>query len=451
MARYQFKVDGRPEMAETKAIIQFVRDHFRYIQADTEYELEIEPDDFIQEPEVLTEDKDLYETKEIVFLVHRLRIKGEIEGKRDMGVEGSPVFKITQIQAIDFLGVPPATEPEAFTTELIYEIPSLLAKHLKYDGFIPPSAVQTEAHERTKSIWSLIWNSLKTFVGALISQFGEELKTPDLKSQGHKLPPKVAPSLSVPPAPAILLSRQRVTMKFEERAINTHYWYEDYDINAILKTRLQDAAEANASLAKQLQENRVHLLSATTSTAINMEGREIPELVVMVGSALKEYLGRPGTLLVPYNQGGNHWVGLMLPFNAQGKISSVNYINSLGSEDPNIEPEELKKIHGFLREHSIEMCPKNNLQLLKQADASTCGAYTIENLLLAVQAKTLEPLSNRTVRRLHLESLEKHNPAYFHNKLKPNGEEVLGFYERQRQNKPTIQEEYQKTPPRPGK
>ena len=64
--------------------------------------------------------------------------------------------------------------------------------------------------------------------------------------------------------------------------------------------------------------------------------------------------------------------------------------------------------------------------ILKQNDGTSCGAYTVENLLLAANFPMASVSNAEEIRHLHLECLQIHNHSFYQL-----------FELRQRENRPT--------------
>jgi hypothetical protein len=237
--------------------------------------------------------------------------------------------------------------------------------------------------------------------------------------------------------------KSHTTLSTVELKSKADYLYEENDINAILKARFnEEAKKAKAYLA--LHRSTIHLVSATANAKLS-DGK--PEWLHMVKGQLQQHIGRAGTLLIPYNQGGGHWVGLILAFDKNAKITTLQYMNSMSSDN------EMHKIHAELQSEKLLSSEFNkgincvNLAYLKQDDGTTCGAYTIENLMLAAQnLHTPSPLSSAQVRALHLNCLKQYDPQYYHNSKDSKGTVRMGFYERQLYNISTILSTKQPSP-----
>lgn len=431
MAVYQFNFDRKkqPDTLGLRAF-QFVQNAFTYrgndlaiLQGDYTSTVRTKKAMFPRSHE-----ETMIQTVEIEYLINRVRIRGEIQGKQGMGLEGRPVLKIIQKQEMDMLGVPPS-QPRVLKTEWVCEVNKKVDSDLRYTKRTQDAPLEPVMLEATKSSR---WNRFKTWFKSSSAPIVETVAIVPV-SIPTSVPPQTPPpppttfATPSPPPPVILFSRvEGATVKPQiptAYKVNVDYLYEDNDINAIFAARLQDKALPN-----------VYRVSATTSDVM-ASGK--PEFVGAIEAELLRQKGKEGILLVPYNQGGDHWVGLMLPFDKNGKIQEMNYINSLNSAH------ELNKIAMHLENAGClaSECPCNNLNLLKQNDFSTCGAYTIENLLYAARGVTTlsqiiigEQLNNEQIRSLHLQSLQTHNPKFYASEQQPNG----GFYERQRLNKPTV-------------
>lgn len=192
--------------------------------------------------------------------------------------------------------------------------------------------------------------------------------------------------------------------KTEDLQVNTKYQYEDSDINAILEARI-----------KQLgKEQNFYCLAAVSNISVpnQVEGQ--------LTTALKSYnaanLNATKKLLVPFNLGNNHWVGIVLDVK-DGRLQAVKCIDSLngaGTINETIK-QEIAVVYPEIRSLTIQ-----NLSLLTQTDGTTCGAYTIENLLLAAQNQDKSSLNlttdldeNQAIRKMHLQTLQKTRKDYF--------------------------------------
>lgn len=206
------------------------------------------------------------------------------------------------------------------------------------------------------------------------------------------------------PAPLVMHYKQKIT-NAKRTSINIVYQYEDNDIQAILSARLKQFWVQNFPFTKP-----VEVLAAVDNImGMQLESRLTQELRIHQSARI---------CLIPCNLGNAHWVGILLEFNAAGQVSRAEYIDSLKSKT--IIPETFKK-------QLQQVYPNAHFkirELLRQDDYSSCGAYTIENLLVA--ALGIPSPKPDTIRGLHLEALEQNNSVFY-----------AAFNERQRNNRPT--------------
>jgi serine/threonine protein kinase len=188
--------------------------------------------------------------------------------------------------------------------------------------------------------------------------------------------------------------------------INSAYQYEDNDIQAILVARLQQLRAQTPLLFIR----RIEILAAVDNIVdLQLESRLKEEAKNHQGGRI---------LIIPCNLGNAHWVGVLLTFKPNGQVSRAEYIDPLTTHPavPEIFQIQLQKVYPRVRFE-----PRT---ILRQDDYTSCGAYTIENLLIAALG-ILAPETN-AIRHLHLETLRQYNPAFYH-----------AFNERQRNNRPT--------------
>lgn len=197
-----------------------------------------------------------------------------------------------------------------------------------------------------------------------------------------------------------------------EFKINDQYQYEDMDIQAILSSRTKELFETSPEFSG----NSIHVLAAVDNI---MPGQLSQRLI-------QEKEGNHGKriLLIPYNLGNYHWVGLLIEINENEEVVRAEYIDSLNgsaSISRNLQ-EQLTSVYPH--------CSFESRDLLRQKDSTSCGAYTIENLLLAINENLeTKELTTVGIRQLHLTALKKYNSAFYDK-----------FYIRQKDNRPTTAE-----------
>ena len=132
------------------------------------------------------------------------------------------------------------------------------------------------------------------------------------------------------------------------------YWYEDSDIKAVLKSRL-DAG--SSYVAPALPFASQELLTDIVRDSVN-EARNV------------------GTALIPVNFSNTHWAALAIKRTQNGTIKVI-YNDSVGSP---IGKENRQLLADVLRriDPTIQI---TDLQVHQQSDGSSCGAFTAENLI----------------------------------------------------------------------
>jgi hypothetical protein len=197
--------------------------------------------------------------------------------------------------------------------------------------------------------------------------------------------------------------------------INSTYQYEDNDIQAILMVRLKQLRAQNPELIKP-----VEILAAVD----NIAGTQLEDRLKQEQKA-NNYRGAY-ILLIPCNLGNAHWVGILLELRIDRTISRAEYVDSNDPYPtvPSIFQEQLQNVYPNAPLIKVRTS-------LQQTDSSSCGAYTIENLLMSALG-IQSPENCESIRRLHLEALKTYNLDFY-----------LKFYERQKNNQPTTASIYE--------
>lgn len=193
-------------------------------------------------------------------------------------------------------------------------------------------------------------------------------------------------------------------------SINTAYQYEDNDIQAILCARL-------SQLRMEVPEYFIKPIKVLAAID-NILGDQLEARLKQ--EACGEH---PETrvLLIPCNLGNAHWIGMVLEIGGNKQVVRADYIDSLfqKSAPPERFQAQLRNIYS----NSIF----KSRVLLQQNDNTSCGAYTVENLLLSALHLPLQlPKSSEAIRCLHLKALKEYNPGFYN-----------AFHERQKNNHPT--------------
>jgi hypothetical protein len=200
------------------------------------------------------------------------------------------------------------------------------------------------------------------------------------------------------------------------------YWYEDSDIRAVLKSRLNSSS---SYVAPALPFASQVLLTEIVRDSVN-EAKNV------------------GSALIPVNFSNTHWAALAIKRTQDGTIKVI-YNDSLGSPIGN-------KANGQLLAdvlHQIDPTIQiTDLQVHQQNDGSSCGAFTAENLItiaeLDVSNLSDDELRNvlgkindaAAVRNSHFYVLHEGAGVFDVTELKPRAETVAS--ELKSQNKQLI-------------
>lgn len=199
------------------------------------------------------------------------------------------------------------------------------------------------------------------------------------------------------------------------KQVNLQYQYEDHDIQAILSSRVEELYATTPPL------KLVYVLAAVDNI---VDGQLTQRLQQDIESYTHDDKTR--IVLIPCNLGNFHWVGILVEFKYNGEIERAIYIDSLTDHNKPTKNlnEQLQSVYSSC---NLKVCNLKVYKLLQQQDTTSCGAYTIENLLLAIQHKKANKLIEaKEIRLQHLECLQKYNLEFYKN-----------FYIRQRYNRPT--------------
>jgi hypothetical protein len=190
------------------------------------------------------------------------------------------------------------------------------------------------------------------------------------------------------------------------------YWYEDSDIRAVLKSRL-DAG--SSYVAPALPFASQELLTDIVRDSVN-EARNV------------------GTALIPVNFSNTHWAALAIKRTQNGTIKVI-YNDSFGSPIGN-------KANGQLLADVLRQIDPTiqitDLQVHQQSDGSSCGAFTAENLITIAELDVsnlsddeLRSVLGRindaaAVRNSHFYVLYEGAGVFDVTELKPRAETVAG-------------------------
>jgi len=214
-------------------------------------------------------------------------------------------------------------------------------------------------------------------------------KSNNIRSQQAKITPKPAVSRS-------------------ELKVLTTYWYEDREMRRILE------AEISKHKYKTKQGKPVSILGPID----NITSYDL-ELV------LAEHSRKQGIVLIPFNKGGLHWVGLILEYDTTKKLIRADYYDSLGNNAD-------KRLNVSLKNATQKTDPVRQFNVIKkglitQKNGSDCGPCTIENLLAGIGYGELKDTPPHMRRLHHLLTLKIADKT-------PDKTFYRDFYNRQRLN-----------------
>jgi len=185
----------------------------------------------------------------------------------------------------------------------------------------------------------------------------------------------------------------------EDLAINLDYQYDDEELLGILSARLS-----------QLKLPLIFI----PEHAVGTSAISLKQYLKEEQQANRESGAR--TLLIPYNVGGYHWLGVLISINAQQRISEIKVINSLeGKHYDEILLKAIREAHEIYPELQTK-----TIQSLKgwlQADGTSCGPLTVENLLLVAEGKELpsriiEADALKAIRQAHVACYQKTDSTF---------------------------------------
>lgn len=217
-------------------------------------------------------------------------------------------------------------------------------------------------------------------------------------SNGHSDFRLFANSASLGAQPPLSDTRLVDTESRDGKIISTVYWYEDAEMHRILEFAIA-----------QLNIPDIYVLGPFDNMSL-----------YGLRDALHQHNKKAGLILVPFNLGQLHWVGLSIRYDVFEQLIHANYYDPQGSSTPEFLNNILAELqHGVTIFEAI-----TDERLIRQNNGSDCGPCTISNLLSA--AGSAEPASTDAVGRrlLHLQYLEIAGDSYFYE----------NFYNRQQQN-----------------
>jgi len=205
-----------------------------------------------------------------------------------------------------------------------------------------------------------------------------------------------------------------------ELVVNSEYWYEERDIQQLLEYRIgefQSSLEKTIFIAPCL-DNAVHY---GLKTYLEDEAKE-------------HALQRQRHLLIPYNIGFCHWVGLYL--HLKGQRISVTYMDPLTAAPLSFTEQNIWELSvpNRIKEEILAVYPNAEIRQKmyytqpQEKTKTSCGVLAVENLVAVCyqspqqNVTTLEQI--KTFRLEHIQLMQSHGK--------------VDYYQRQKNNKPTV-------------
>lgn len=173
----------------------------------------------------------------------------------------------------------------------------------------------------------------------------------------------------------------------EQKYVSHIYWYEDNEMLRILQ----------GSMAQRNNQTR-------DGRTVDIRGPLDNISSYNLISALTDWDRQPGVLLIPFNLGQLHWIGLLLEYDAARHLIRADFYDSLGEEVPDyLNFMLISMTQDYDPARTFSKIEEN---LIRQNNGSDCGPCTIANLLTSIGFP--EPPNMTTInRRLeHLNLLE---------------------------------------------
>lgn len=199
--------------------------------------------------------------------------------------------------------------------------------------------------------------------------------------------------------------------------VNADYQYEDVDMYRILQAEVANLGLDNVAVVPPVD---------------NMHAGQLTQRLRGVG-AVHPGPGQTATLLVPFNIGNYHWVGIMIVVSggdgsgdgSGGATTIVRYLDPLGGMR-SMAPEVLAEIRAVFP-HATQESAHRVLQI----DGTSCGPLTIENLLMQLHGLAprgdvrASPAYTERLRERHIRLLEEVQPGANFRQRQRNGN-VIG-------------------------
>lgn len=171
---------------------------------------------------------------------------------------------------------------------------------------------------------------------------------------------------------------------------NNQYKYDSNDVTRILNLRLEQE-QGNLS--------NVFPIAAIGDLDHAQLRTQLEEESQRNGATLNR------TILIPYNLGDSHWVGIVIRL-AANQVPTINYYDSLGQ---NINQQILEELKTIYRDTVNPVTATG----LTQTDMTSCGPLAIENLINdAGNHVIIENTDARKIRNQHILLMDQFAPEY---------------------------------------
>jgi hypothetical protein len=303
-----------------------------------------------------------------------------------------------------------STQPEKQAKTLTTTVTTTATTHVPISsthGAVMPTAVSTQhaTASSTTSVLTLLASVPTNATSANLSNIHERKnaskKTDKTASTAFELKETKSATRSSPLADTSFFP-VRVNIKSKHTATvnkpSPSYWYEDSEMNRILELTV---AQQNAHIADG---RPIYVLGPLDNISRSYG----------LTKTLRDHARKPGVILIPFNLGGLHWVGLVLEYNPRGCLIKANYYDSLGRRMPAFLNDILRSRR--LKGDTVsEFTPIRGAALIKQRNGHDCGPCTIENLLAQVRPPEIADLAPLQRRTNHLELLRTADPGFYAN------------------------------------
>lgn len=193
----------------------------------------------------------------------------------------------------------------------------------------------------------------------------------------------------------------------EQSGINHDYQYEDIDMYQILQLMVAEA-----------ELEHVYVLPPCDDIA----GQQ---LATRLGEDAEQHLDQPRSLLVPYNLGNFHWVGIFIDVGEDESNVRAWYMDPLqGSRT--IPGSVMREIEQVYRDAAFPVAAR-----MMQSDHTSCGPVTIRNLMLRAGGNA--PEKSQVMNREAIEELRQEHVDVIN-----RNDDESDFEGRQRENRSTI-------------